>query len=34
MVYLVDIYLGLSESIKLVIQTFEKDISKLSCCAE
>ena len=33
-VYLADIYPALSEGIKLVIQTFEKDISKLSCCAE
>ncbi len=30
----VDVYPTLSESIKLCAQTFKKDISKLSCCAE
>ncbi len=30
----VDVYPTLSESIKLCAQTFKKDVSKLSCCAE
>ena len=30
----IDVYPTLSESIKLCAQTFTKDVSKLSCCAE
>ncbi|WP_457601299.1 mercury(II) reductase [Hydrogenivirga sp.] len=31
---MVDVYPTLSESIKLCAQTFKKDVSKLSCCAQ
>jgi len=31
---MVDVYPTLSESIKLCAQSFKKDVSKLSCCAQ